>query len=233
VTIANISICTNTKTGDCLIKQGDVIGFNGENIVIRPNEDLKEEIKAKKMYHVEIRFDDGRTITADQRKKAYAIIGEISRWSGYFPEEAKEWLKFYFTCTYGQFDYFSLSDCTVTTAREFISYLIDFCLKYDVTCRDSLKDLTDDIGRYLYSCLVNKRCCICGKLADFHHCEGSRVGMGRDRKEVPLLGVDGMALCREHHTECHTIGEETFCGKHYVYGIKLDTELCEKMKNKE
>ncbi|MGE4213802.1 MAG: putative HNHc nuclease [Anaerotignaceae bacterium] len=216
-----------------MIRQGLLIGFSGENLVIQTQENSREEIMAKKINRVEIRFDDGRTITADQRKKAYAIIGEISRWSGYLPEEAKEWLKFYFTAIYGQLEYFSLSDCSVTTAREFISYLIDFCLKHDVPCRDSLKDLTDDIGRYLYSCLVNKRCCICGKPADFHHCEGSRVGMGRDRTEVPLLGVDGMALCREHHTECHTIGEETFCNKHHVYGLKIDDELLEKMKNKE
>lgn len=216
-----------------MVNQGNLIGFSGENLVIKTDKDLKAEIKSLRIKRVEIRFDDGRTITSDQRKKAYAIIGEISRWSGYFPEEAKEWLKFYFTATYGQLEYFSLSDCSMTTAREFISYLIDFCLRHDVPCRDSLKDLTDDIGRYLYSCLVNKRCCICGKPADFHHCEGSRVGMGRDRTEVPLLGVDGMALCREHHAECHTIGEETFCNKHYVYGLKIDDELLEKMKNKE
>lgn len=216
-----------------MVNQGNLIGFSGENLVIKPDIDLKDEIKSLQIKRVEIRFDDGRTITSDQRKKTYAIIGEISRWSGYFPEEAKEWLKFYFTAIYGQLECFSLSDCSVTTAREFISYLIDFCLRHDVPCRDSLKDLTDDIGRYLYSCLVNKRCCICGKPADFHHCEGSRVGMGRDRTEVPLLGVDGMALCREHHTECHTIGEETFCNKHYVYGLKIDDELLEKMKNKE
>ena len=216
-----------------IVATGNVISCTNNRLVLETTDNIETVIVTQKNYKAEIRFDDGRTITADQRKKTYAIIGEISRWSGYFPEEAKEWLKFYFTAIYGQLEYFSLSDCSVTTAREFISYLIDFCLRYDVPCRDSLKDLTDDIGRYLYSCLVNKRCCICGKPADFHHCEGSRVGMGRDRTEVPLLGVDGMALCREHHTECHTIGEETFCNKHYVYGLKIDDELLEKMKNKE
>jgi hypothetical protein len=216
-----------------LIKQGDLIGFSGENLVIKLAQNINAEIKAKKMHHVEIRFDDGRTITAEQRKKAYAIIAEISRWSGHIPEEAKEWMKFYFTCEYGQFDYFSLSDCSVTVAREFISYLIDFCLQHDIPCRDSLKELTDDIGRYLYSCLANKRCCICGQPSDFHHCEGSRVGMGRDREEVPLLGATGMALCRKHHSECHTTGEITFNSKYHVYGIKIDETLCKILNGKK
>ncbi len=216
-----------------IFAKSKLVSCVGNRLVLETDKNLETEIVRRKIFDAEIRFDDGRTITAEQRKKAYAIIKEISMWSGFYPDEAKEWMKFYFTCEYGQFDSFSLSDCSVTVARDFISYLIDFCLRNDIPCRDGLKDLTDDIDRYLYSCLTNKRCCICGKFADFHHCEGSRVGMGRDRKEVPLIGVDGMALCRNHHSECHTIGELTFNNKYHVYGIKVDEKLCSILNRKK
>ena len=120
-----------------------------------------------------------------------------------------------------------MGSCSVTTAREYISYLIEFCLRNEVPCLDLLLNRTDDIGRYLYLCLKYKRCAICGKPADFHHCEGFRPGMGMDRDEVPSLGILGMALCRVHHGECHMIGEHTFEEKYHVYGTKLDEHLCE------
>jgi len=213
-----------------IFTKSKVISCIGKKLVLETDANIEQEILRQKIYDAEIRFDDGRTITSDQRKKAYALIGEISRWSGFLPEEAKEWLKFYFTSEYGQFDYFSLSDCSVTSAREFISYLVEFCLKNNVPCREPLMSLADDIDKYLYSCLANKRCCICGQPSDFHHCEGSRIGMGRDREEIPLLNAYGMALCRKHHTECHTIGEQTFNNKYHVYGIKVTESLLQVMK---
>jgi hypothetical protein len=34
-----------------------------------------------------IEYDDGRRISAQQRKKAYVLIRHISEWSGYAPDE--------------------------------------------------------------------------------------------------------------------------------------------------
>ena len=48
-----------------------------------------------------ISIADERSISRIQRKKAYAIIGEIAKWSGYTPEEAKEWMKFYYEAETG------------------------------------------------------------------------------------------------------------------------------------
>lgn len=213
-----------------MITSTKILGCDEKKIVIESRPDVLKEIQKKHIANVEIRLDDGRCITAEQRKKAYAIMGEIAHWSGHFPEEVKEYAKFYFLSVYGQMEYFSLSNCSMTTAREFINYLTNFCLENDVPSKDSLLTLTDDIDRYLYQCLYHKKCCICGKDADFHHCEKSRIGMGRNRREVPNIGVEGMALCRKHHEECHRIGEETFCKKYIVYGIRLDNELCEALK---
>ena len=41
----------------------------------------------------EIRLDDSRTIRADQRKKAWAILGDIADWNGDDSEVNHWWLK--------------------------------------------------------------------------------------------------------------------------------------------
>lgn len=43
-----------------------------------PDKHLSETIFRKRIRDAELRFDDGRTITAEQRKKAYATIRDIS-----------------------------------------------------------------------------------------------------------------------------------------------------------
>ena len=64
-----------------------------------------------------VRFDDGRTITAEQRKKAYAVLADITGYTGNMPEQEKELQKYFYIERYGA-PYFSLSDCTVSTARD-------------------------------------------------------------------------------------------------------------------
>lgn len=86
--------------------------------------------------------------------------------------------------------------------------------------------MTDDIGRYLYSCLEHKRCAVCNKPGEIHHVD--RIGMGRDREQIVHIGLSAVCLCREHHTQCHN-DEKTFLDNNHIYGIKLDKFLCYKL----
>ena len=43
---------------------------------------LGDMLRRKKIQNAEIRFDDGRHISAEQRKKAYATIRDIADWTG-------------------------------------------------------------------------------------------------------------------------------------------------------
>ena len=181
---------------------------------------------------VEMRFDDGRTISSDQRRKAYATIRDIADYSGHSPEYLKEWFKFDYIAHTGE-KYFSLSNCSVTTAREYINHLIDFCLRYGVPVyEESLINRTDDIDRYLYMCLLYRKCAVCGRPADAHHVTGYKIGMGGDRKTSHHLGREAIALCREHHNTAHTQEREFFEANH-IYGIKLDARLCRTLGLKE
>jgi len=174
-----------------------------------------------------VRFDDGRTITAGQRKKVHAILADIAVYTGNDPRWEKELQRFYYIARYGA-PYFSLSDCTVSTARDFISYLIDFCFEHNIGTRDTLLNCTDDIGRYLYSCLANRKCAVCNGKAEIHHCEGSRVGMGFNRGKIDNVGRRAIALCRKHHNQAHN-DEYGFFDKYHIYGIALDAYLVKKL----
>ena len=175
-----------------------------------------------------VRFNDGRTISAEQRKKIYATIADIADYTGDVPDFVKEWLKYRFIEKYGG-EYFSLSDCEMTTATDFISFLIDFCFEQNIGTRDTLLNRADDISHYLYSCLANRRCAVCNAKGEVHHITGSKVGMGFNRGKVDNVGRQAVCLCRKHHNAAHN-DEKGFFGKYHIYGIKLDEYLIKKLK---
>ncbi len=128
------------------------------DIVVNVADDsLAAAIKNKRARNVLLCPTDGRRITPDQRKKIYATLRDISNHTGYPPEEAKQIMKFvYVEKTAGE--YFSLSDCSVDTARVFLNVLTDFCLEHGVITTDMLTDRTDDIDTYLTQCIRHRKC---------------------------------------------------------------------------
>ena len=198
--------------------------------VLIPNQFLKEQLSKYSDGDVligELRLDDGRTIRADQRKKAWATLGDIALWNG-DDREVNHWHLKHMYMSQSDEDYFSLSDCSVTTARHYITFLLDFCLQWDVPLTEPIADRTDDIGAMLYSALIRRKCVLCGSSADCHHVEA--IGMGRSRLDVVHLGMLVMALCRECHGKAHTMGRVTFEAKYHVYGIAADEKICEVYK---
>ena len=193
---------------------------SGTHLQIKiPDKDISYYIADKKAKYGELRIDDGRHISALQRKKIYATIRDISDWTGYVPEEQKEWLKFLHTEQTGE-PYFSLSNCSMDTAREFINTILEYALKEGVPLSEAGVYRTDDIGRYLYFCLKHKKCAICGLPGEIHHVD--TIGMGRDRKQVDDSDYQKICLCRKHHTIAHTRGMDALEKMYHVYGIKFN-----------
>lgn len=207
------------------IYTADLISYDGNVLVVAPSAPIERSLLQKEVHSVELRLVDGRTISAEQRRKIFAIIRDISLWSGHDPEYLRQLLTWDFRSIDGR-EAFSLSDTDVTTAKEFINYLIDFCFRFDVPAKDTLLHQTDDIGRYLYMCLEYRKCAICNRRAEVHHVD--RIGIGRDRESVVHIGLKAIALCREHHDEAHRHERELF-DEHCIYGIHLDRFLCEKL----
>ncbi len=150
-----------------------IIRISGEKVGRKIS---KYKTKGMNGIDAELRINDGRIITVEQRKKIYATIRDISSFIGDDPEYLKEYLKYDYCAATGE-EPFSLSNCSITIARNFISHIIDFILKWDIPLTDEALKRTEDIDRYLYGCVKYRKCCITGRSnADIHHVEGSEWG---------------------------------------------------------
>ena len=171
---------------------------------------------------------DGRPISNKQRNVCYMLLRAIADSTGQNIETVKETLKEKFLLEDAQAWYiesFSLRDVPMSLACAFQRYLVRFLLEFDIPTDFRLLDYVDDVSDFLYSCLVQKKCCICGKASDLHHVD--RVGLARDREEIIHEGMEVLPLCRIHHGEAHQIGQLTFNQKYHIEkGIVLDKNLC-------
>ena len=203
---------------------------NGTEIIIRiPDKKIGEFLSQKCIKKAEMRFDDGRIISIEQRKKAYATIRDIADYTGYLPEEQKEWLKYLYIQKTGD-DYISLSDCSMDQAREFINVILEYAIESGIQLSEQAINRTDDIGKYLYFCIKHKKCAICGQDGEIHHEDA--IGMGNDRKTIDDSNYKKICLCRKHHTIAHQMGVDRFTKMYKVYGIIVKEESSER-KSKE
>lgn len=197
-------------------------------------------------------LDDGRKITNKQRNTIFALIGFITDWAK-APETSKRKLAkqetlrelgiIYVQESMNEFSRealrdvitthycilvdclpFSLSDTDMTTAHDFIGWIIDICVEHAIPIPTSLINYCEDVGRYLYACVLYRRCAVCGKKAEIHEVE--KVGMGRNRQKMHHLGQLVQPLCRAHHCEQEQIGQVALDSKYHLQAIRLDETLC-------
>lgn len=172
-------------------------------------------------------LNDCRMISRQQQKKIYAMIGDISDYTGHHVEFLKSYLKCEYIKMYGG-EWFSLGYVDMTTARKFIEFILHICFEWEVPLSTNTVDLSRDINNYLYLCIQYRKCAICGEKADIHH-HSNLVGMGRDRNRHDHHNSEFIALCRTHHTECHQIGLKQFEQKYHLKAIKLDLETIKEL----
>lgn len=187
---------------------------------------------------VTVLWHDSRQITPDQRRKAWALIGEISAAYGYLSAGDKEQLnadmKRQFLLqrmddlTAEAIKKFSLGDVDTTTARLYITFLIDFVVEHDIPTKEFTRELCEDVRAYVYACMVNKRCCVCRKPAELHHVD--KVGMGRNRDEICHIGMEALPLCREHHMEAEHYGSPWTMEKYHLEPVTIDEKIAKLYK---
>lgn len=210
--------------------KGRIVGYDerrGELLIRAPYDDYitmtRREFKECLVQPI-----DSRPLSDKQRKACYALLREISDFTGMGADPTKEYMKLKFMVEELQETgdkIFSLSNAPMSLVCGFQRFLVRFILDWDIPCNFPLLNFVDDVADYVYACLLNKKCCVCGRHADLHHSD--HVGMGRDRDEIVHEGMAALPLCREHHTEAHTIGQKTFEDKyHLIHGIELDKTLC-------
>lgn len=210
--------------------RGRIVGYDEKTgeMLIRAKYDNFARWDRREYKEVDIQLIDSRPLSDKQRRNCYAMIREIAEWSGYEADEVKQHLKRKFWC--GELlemadTLFSLSNAPMSIVAAFQSWLARFIVRNDVPTKRPMLEYVDDIDEYVYACLIAKKCPICGKKADLHHYEN--IGMGRDRNTIIHEGMEVLPLCREHHTEVHTIGRDTFMKKYHLYGgIIADKTIC-------
>jgi hypothetical protein len=196
----------------------------------------------RKYSEVEIILPDGRRITPLQRKKCFALIGEVAEFVEGFRnaetvESTKEMLKWEFILermSAQERRLFSLSNVDETTASGFIDYLVSFIIKHDIPTKVSLLENCEDIAKMVYACLMAKKCVCCGKPADLHHVDS--VGAhGGNRDRINHLGLQCLPLCREHHMELHGMGNKDFMEKYHLQSVAIDAKIAKlyKLNTKE
>jgi len=209
---------------------GNIISCDGRRVTLELDEDIQRLLEQQEAGQIALRVLDGREISQKQRGKIFGITRDIARHYGYLLdfewEEVRGALREDF-CVKTELPQFSLSDCEKAVARDFISFLIDFCLRWKVPTSRPLQHYSDDFGKFLYLHLEHRICVICGKPAQVHHVEA--IGMGRDRDEIIHEGMPCVALCAECHAKAHAMGWQTFSRKNHVAGLELDRYLCKKL----
>lgn len=199
----------------------------GHLLVVRLDDDasinrlFKYREQGKKI-RVEVRIEDGRQITPDQRKKIFALINDFCNYTGDVPKDAEEYFKARTQMTFG-IEHFHLSSCSITTANYMILTILDFLFEENIPFKlKTWEAIPNEFPKQILA-MKNKTCVICGKPnADLAHYRA--VGMGRNRHTIDERKMYFMSLCREHHTEQHKIGINTFIKLHHIKPIKLSDE---------
>lgn len=184
-----------------------------------------EEIKNVEKYYIDddlqlinatIEIHDPRMISPQQRRKWFALVRDISLYTGY-PVDYLHVLFKTMYCIYYEKEPISLSNVDMATASEMIDFLLKWAFDFGIPLADDTGDLFRGDESWTYYCLKNRICVICGKKADLHHVVA--IGVGRDRTKVDDSNLPKLPLCRSHHTESHTIGQKTFMDKYHVKPI--------------
>ena len=210
-----------------MIAQGEITGWTqgGFNVFV-PCVNHVEEVK-RCGRDVLIEIPDTRPVTRAQQKKAHVLLNAIVEHTGYTPLEVVKWqTKMLFLSDAPTLaDWFSLSNCSVEVARLYITWLIDFCLVNEIPCNEPLWKLAEDVPRYVYACLMQKVCCVCGRRRVHLHHAIHPVGM-RQRKTLPMIGMLVLSLCGRHHNEIH-VDERGFLERYILRPIPLTDRIAE------
>ena len=181
---------------------------------------------------VELNIIDGRKITIKQRKKIFALLNDIYMHTGQPQGDLRQMFQFYLEMMKG-YDPISLSDCSVTVARELIEVIIMWVFQQNIPLNYKTSDLMKEDEAFIYAATINRQCIICGKpKSDLAHKQA--IGRGRNRNQMDHYGHEVLALCRNHHTEQHQIGINSFNKKYHLENswVKVTPELNKKLQGR-
>lgn len=210
-----------------MIFDGTFNKISGNEVTITINDDkvidnLRQFETSMEKPEITLRIVDKRHLSPRQRRKTYAMLKDMSSWTGYELEDYKQLMKGMFYEAFGT-EPFSLANTDMTTARMFISFLIEVALEQGIPMNQPPRERTDDLDVYMLQSLRHRSCVICGKHADVHHIDA--IGMGNNGTTADHRGRKMIALCRIHHQLADNMGWQTFSGLFHVVGVVPSSEM--------
>lgn len=193
-----------------------------------------EDLQFQLGTEVDIKFIDPNDISHKQRKMIFALLNDIEAYTGDPVEYRRHFLTQEFKLYKNIIDNFSLSDCSMTDAREFIDFILSFIFKFNIPLRKETSSLMKEEKGFLYFATITKKCVICGKpnsdLAHHYH-----IGRGMNRQQMNHYGYEVLALCREHHSIQHKMGIRSFDEYYKLKDswIKVDERLNKMLKGQQ
>ncbi|UXR31854.1 putative HNHc nuclease [Staphylococcus simulans] len=183
---------------------------------------------------VEVKVVDPFLISDKQRRKIFALCHDIESHTGQPRDYMRYLFMDYVEVLYGYEKRLSLSDCTRTQANHIIEVTLDWIFHNNIPLSYKTSDLLKQDKSFLYWSTVNRNCVICGKPhSDLAH--HYAIGRGKNRKTMDHYGYEVLALCREHHSEQHNIGVDTFDKKYHLENswISVDDRLNKMLKGEK
>ncbi|MEE8823711.1 MAG: putative HNHc nuclease [Lentilactobacillus sunkii] len=201
---------------------GKLDTISGEKVTIKLDDQLNLDKLVKyangKTPTVELQINDGRHISPDQRKKIFALLGDMGDYTGYDDRETEIQMKYLYYRKTGA-EKFSMANCSMSQANRFLAFLLDFCFKFDIPFKTKTWDMIPTNYHLAVMCLRYRKCVICGQPhSDIDHY--TPVGRG-NRALVDHRKLYFECLCRKHHTERHQLGAKSFIEKYHIRPVKL------------
>mgnify|MGYP002757068110 FL=1 len=178
----------------------------------------------------EVEVPDNKKLSIEQRKKIFALCRDIELHWGEPVDSLRKRFQAELEIMNG-YNEISLSNCSMRIASELIELIIAFMFHHQIPMRVETSKLLSGDKAMLYWATVNRNCVLCGKSnADLAH--HYAIGRGANRKSMDHYGYEVLALCREHHSQQHNIGVETFDKLYHLEnsGIKVDDKLNNMLK---
>lgn len=200
---------------------------NGLYIVDKPPINATDDLLLECGNEIEVNMQkvDNRYITDQQRKFIFALCKDFSDYTGYDKEEARDMLQTANAQAKG-IDVKSLSNCDMTYANGLIDYIITYFISNDIpfnanTIRENQYTFDE---KQTYIMALKRVCVVCGRIhADIHHVD--HIGNGFNRDKISHIGKRALPLCRVHHTEVHSIGEQKFLQKYHLSPFVINKNM--------
>ena len=207
--------------------RAEIVNLKGKFATIRLIDEIDEKVLEENArggrYFVYLEPLIKDTTTDEQRKHWFALIKDISDYTGEDNWKIILKMKYLFMMTYDSKKEPSLARNKMKRSEtaKLLQLVIDYCLSNDIPLRRNYLPYMEQ--KQLFAMTMKRICWITHK-PNAELCHFGAVGMGRNRNKYDHAKSRFMTLSHELHMEQHRIGERSFCEKYNVEPIGLSAE---------